>query len=155
MTDTRNQKYRVPVALVVYLMGWSPAKLYDQAVTELYVMQLQALPELQFTTPLSLEEAKVLATQLDDMGQLPHFVEGVVVANRPYEGSDVESLRSKVLEEYADSVFSNKHNPDPPVRGPFGEATIQVKPGVTPVKQRPYQMHGEEGRPEGPCLRRE
>ena len=32
---------------------------------------------------------------------------------------------------------------DPPVRGPFAEATIEIKPGVTPVKQRPFQVVGE------------
>jgi len=29
------------------------------------------------------------------------------------------------------------------VRGQFGEAEIHLKPGVIPVKQRPYQMTGE------------
>ena len=29
------------------------------------------------------------------------------------------------------------------MRGPFGEATIEIKPGVTPAKQRPFQVVGE------------
>ena len=31
----------------------------------------------------------------------------------------------------------------PPTRGPFGEATIEIKPGFVPVKQRPFQVVGE------------
>lgn len=31
----------------------------------------------------------------------------------------------------------------PPVRGPFGEATITLKPGVAPRNQQPYQKQGD------------
>ena len=48
-----------------------------------------------------------------------------------------------MLEEYRDTLFYNKAIRYPRVRGPFGEATITLKAGVTPRKQRPFQMHGE------------
>ena len=47
-----------------------------------------------------------------------------------------------MMEEYRGSVFSNKSVRDPPVMGSWAEATIVLKPAVTPKKQRPFQMHG-------------
>ena len=124
MTTTRNQKYRVPEALVCNLLGWSLPEVFEQAVHELYVMQLTALPELRVQLPFSELEVRNIATHMDCQGQLPLYNSGVIIANRPYEGPDVDALRRKILEDYAQTVFSNKHNPDPPVRGLLGEATI-------------------------------
>ena len=114
MTTTRNQKYRVPAALVCYLLGWAVPEVFEQAVLELYVMQLNALPELRVQLPMSEGEVRSIAHYLDSVDQLPHFISGVVTANRPYEGPDVQALRSEILKDYAASVFFNKHNPDPP-----------------------------------------
>ena len=72
-----------------------------------------------------------------------HFFSAVVVADAPFVGDKVDQIRSSILEDYKNSVFKNKHDSDPPVRGPFGEATIELKPGVTPCKQRPYKIHGQ------------
>ena len=138
MTTTRNQKYRVPEALVCHLLGWCLPEMFEEAVHELYVMQLTALPELNVQSPLSETEVRCIAHHLDTTDNLTQFTSGVVVANRPYEGPDVEAIRSKLLEDYSDSVFSNKHNPGPPIRGPFGLATIELYPGVTTVKQRHF-----------------
>ena len=80
---------------------------------------------------------------MHNLGELESFVESIVQADRPEEGDDVEDIRRRIIEDYKDSVFSNQHVANPPVRGPFGEATIEVKPGVTPVKQRPFRIQGE------------
>ena len=45
--------------------------------------------------------------------------------------------------DYADTVFRPKLGHTPPVRGLFGEATIEIKPGWSPVKQKPFALAGE------------
>ena len=71
------------------------------------------------------------------------FVQILVVANTPYEGAEVDAIKAQILIDYGDSVFKDRHDHDLSVRGPFGEATIELKPGVTPIKQKPYQVQGE------------
>ena len=81
-----------------------------------------------------------------DLALTPHagdFVRSVVVADYPAEGDAVEALRRAILCEYADTVFNPEVERPPPVRGPMGEATITLKPGAVPIKQRMFQMHGE------------
>jgi hypothetical protein len=49
-----------------------------------------------------------------------------------------------VLSDFQGSVFITKMPSDlPPVRGPFGEAEIKLKPGAKPVKQRMFHITGE------------
>ena len=40
-------------------------------------------------------------------------------------------------------MFSEKPLIDPPVRGPYCECEIKLKPDATPVKQREFQISGE------------
>ena len=54
-------------------------------------------------------------------------------------------MRESIIKMYSDSVFNLEDKSPPPVRGPFGEATIELKPGSVPVKQRRYQIHGPRG----------
>ena len=70
--------------------------------------------------------------QAEETQTVDCYIGGVVVANTPYECEAVDVARGQILEAYKDSVFRDKHDGDPPVRGPFGEATIEVRPGVTP-----------------------
>ena len=51
-------------------------------------------------------------------------------------------MRERIISDYSDSVFDLSRKEPPPIRGPFGEATIELKPGTTPTKQRMYQIHG-------------
>ena len=60
------------------------------------------------------------------------FVRGVVIAENPKVGPEVEALRQRFLAEYKDSVFDIKVRGPPPIRGSFGEATIKLRPGVIP-----------------------
>ena len=71
------------------------------------------------------------------------FIKGFVASRDVKMGECVEEIRKQLLTEYADSVFVGKTGGSPPVRGPYGEAEIILKPGAVPVKQRPYQMTGE------------
>ena len=85
----------------------------------------------------------VLAREIALSEDAPVFVRRVVQADAPVQGDDVEVLRAQIVEEYRESVFSDKPTGPPPVRGPFGEATIILKPGAVPVKQRMFQIQGE------------
>ena len=143
MTTTRHEKYRVPEALVCHLCGWSTPEIFETAVQCLRVMNLCALKEVRFENSMDQSDLRLLAHQLDTQGALEHYVQSVVVAQEEFEGEDVQALRTKILEDYKDSVFADKHEKEPPIRGPFGEATIQLMPGVTPYKNRPYRMQGE------------
>ena len=40
-------------------------------------------------------------------------------------------------------MLSGKLLKNPPVRGPFGEAKINIMPGATPKRQRSFKMVGE------------
>ena len=56
---------------------------------------------------------------------------------------EIQRRTTKILLDYADSVFRTTVFKDRPIRGPFGEATIELKPGAQPTKQRPYHIQGE------------
>ena len=66
-----------------------------------------------------------------------------MVVDNPYTSEKANKFREQILNEYSDTVFSNIHNPNPPIRGPHGEATIELIPGVTPSNIRPYRIQGE------------
>ena len=71
------------------------------------------------------------------------FIKGAVEARDPWESEEVEKRKERLHKEFADTVFSGKLTGSPPVRGPFGEAFIKLKPGATPVKHRPFNIVGE------------
>lgn len=54
-----------------------------------------------------------------------------------------QELRQKLIDEFKDTALSGKYLPNPPVRGPFGEAEIWLKPDAKPVSQPPFQLTGE------------
>ena len=146
MRTTRLEKYRIPEALIRYLCGWPEPHVFESTVNFINSMKLDPLPELDVkfrNERFDESAAKQLALHLHQIGHADKFVSSVVVANNPYEGPEIEKLRATILEEYHDTVFADKHNREPPIRGPYGEATIELKPGVTPVKQRPFRMQGE------------
>jgi hypothetical protein len=51
--------------------------------------------------------------------------------------------KEKILKEFEGSIFRESLGKAPPVRGPFGEATIEIKNGCLPTKQRSFQVAGE------------
>ena len=52
--------------------------------------------------------------------------------------------REKIFEERKDTTLSGKLIKDPPVRGQFGEAFIELREGYKAKKQRPYENHGHK-----------
>ena len=162
---TRNQKYRVPGALVQYLLGcgnvFGVNRIYlaeDQhkgtsrcwdLERRLSHMQLKALPE-QGNQGIRAEDFhEALAVELihgAEMEDTRKWVCSLVVPGDKIKGDVVEDLRRQVLADYAGTVFRTEvPTHERPVRGPFGEATIELMPGAQPIKQRAFHMHGERG----------
>ena len=52
--------------------------------------------------------------------------------------------RDKIFEERKDTTLSGKLIKDPPVRGQFGEAFVELPEGYKAKKQRPYENHGHK-----------
>ena len=55
----------------------------------------------------------------------------------------VEEYRKKIHEDFDGTVLGSKVPRDPPIRGLFGEARIDLVDGATPVRQKPFVLHGE------------
>jgi hypothetical protein len=51
--------------------------------------------------------------------------------------------QQRILDYFKDTLLKTVVTGPPPVRGPFGEATIVIKPGTSALKQRMYQIHGK------------
>jgi len=60
------------------------------------------------------------------------------------EPPEFESLREKVIADFPE-VFRNSLFPEPPVRGLYGYATIELKPDAVPQRQKSFTMHGVRG----------
>ena len=52
--------------------------------------------------------------------------------------------REKFFEERKNTTLSGKLVKNPPVRGQFGEALIELREGYKAKKQRPYENHGQK-----------
>ena len=149
MKATPREKGRVPAGLVRYLLGEpEPADLW-QISEVLGAMRLTPYPEVQFVdSPPKFGRAEIAQIARDLISSLgvegaKTMVGSVVVAGDPIQGANVDVLRQKLKADYTTSVFSPVVPRERPVRGPFGEATIELKPGATPLKQRPFHLQGE------------
>ncbi len=54
-----------------------------------------------------------------------------------------EQARDGLLKEFSETSLSGKYIPDPPVRGPFGEAEIWIQEGARPVGRPMFHMKGD------------
>ena len=61
----------------------------------------------------------------------------------PVSHPSADEARQLIGSRYSDSVLSGKYQPNPPVRGPFGEAEIWVKPNAIPVGIPSYRLGGQ------------
>jgi len=117
----------------------------DERVQHLKAFQLRGLPEIAFENPMSrnvLEEVAKVWTMEEDVDELT-YVKGVVVAQDPVDDSKVQETREKLFEDYSNSVFKESLGTQPPSRGPLGEAKIEIMPGRSAVKQRPFGLAGD------------
>jgi hypothetical protein len=112
-------------------------------------MQLKALPEQGNQGVKEEDFCNALAVELvqgQGLQEAEAWVCSLVVPGNTIQGDMVEDLKKQVLSDYTGTVFRKEVPSDErPVRGPFGEATIELMPGAQPVKQRAFHMHGERG----------
>jgi hypothetical protein len=55
----------------------------------------------------------------------------------------IVAAKKTLLDEFMKDVLSGKLPKEPPVRGPFGMAKIELIPGAVPKRQRSFKMTGE------------
>ena len=87
MRVTRNQKYRIPGALVEELCGWVHPSDHLAAIKFLKVLGLEALPELDNPNRLDDDTVEEITLQLHRGKNLQNFIGSVVVASDQYGGS--------------------------------------------------------------------
>ena len=146
MRVTRREKCRIPEGLVRYLLQVPELGHMLLIQARLAVMQLNALPEVRFGGELDYGHLEELAMELirkEGVVGAEALVGNVVVTSGAMEGEEVEQIRQNLFREYASSVFTKEAPKVRPVRGPYGEATIEIKPGAQPTKQRPFHIQGE------------
>ena len=104
-------------------------------------MKLQSDEDDQeaFTEP----ELLAVAEQIQRQGQREAFCNSITIPVTPSTEVSVAERIENILKEYDGTVFGTKTPGCPPVRGPFGEAEINLKPGAVPIKQRMFQIQGE------------
>ena len=101
---------------------------------------------LQKPQRLTQEEIGIIARKLK--GERVTRVHELIEAREGAEEDDprVEGWKAEIMEEYGKTVLSGEIVPDPPVRGPYGYAYIQLKEGAVPQREKPFRMHGERER---------
>ena len=71
--------------------------------------------------------------------------ESAVWARDPLDHALAKVATDKIMDRFKETVMCGKYLPNPPVRGPHGEAEIWVREGATPVALRAYRMQGSRG----------
>ena len=123
-----------------------PEPLIEKMVMYLKCLGLYARAEVHFEQQDILGEDVYLemAQNFAKAGYTPKFARSVVATHSPQVDEETERARGLIMEEFRSSIFQeNLEGKLPPVRGPFGEATIEIKAGCLPVKQRNFQVAGE------------
>ena len=57
---------------------------------------------------------------------------------------NIQASRARLKQKYGHTFFSGKPVPPPPVRGPYGEAKIQLRPDRRVYQHREFAPKGEE-----------
>lgn len=112
---------------------------------ELRFWQIRCQPDVPLECEGEEEEMEVLlqiANYLQEEECLVATVggpEGLVADTSPL----ATELKEKLMEEFGKTSLSGEYLPDPPVRGPFGEAEINLRPDAVPVNRPPFHIMGE------------
>ncbi len=59
-------------------------------------------------------------------------IKGALEARYLHDSPGVETMRQKLLEDFAGTVFQDLTGGNPPILGPHGEAVVILKPGAVP-----------------------
>jgi len=101
--------------------------------------------ELQ-TRSLSKTDLRCIERVLSRSEATPErYVRPLVMTPEP-NGDDplVAKLTEALHSEYDGEVLGTEVVPDPPIRGPYGQAYIPLKEGAVPYRTRPFSMQGEK-----------
>ena len=89
-------------------------------------------------------ENRIVAEQLLHMNK-DMRIRGVIQEYRDDNPEDAraEEFRKKIHEDYDGTVLREEVYPDPPERGAYGYARIDLKDGAIPQRQKPFNLMGE------------
>ena len=73
------------------------------------------------------------------------FVKGAVEARDPASGTDIEKIIGEIKERFSKTSLSGvlPKDREPPMKCPFEEAELWLKPDTVPVHIAPYRIPGE------------
>lgn len=120
---------------------------FDEVQGEVWKLRLhlpaQGLGERE--TPLKSSDVKCMVRNLQKNAE-PKAVSLII---RSHEGQGVEDprveeYRAKIIEDYGGVVLASEVKPDPPIRGPYGQAYIPLKENAVPTRSKPFRLHGEK-----------
>ena len=131
---SREEKYRIPEGVIRYLCGFPDPVVVERVTRYLRAMQFSPFNEVR-DQDLNDQRLTDMARALTTTEHLPQFVRSIVVAEGHMPGEEAEKRRLSLKADYADSVFNITRKSPPIVRGPFGEATIELRPGANPIKK--------------------
>ena len=106
----------------------------------LRLMNLSAMPEVRVQDQ---DEEMILGLVPRVLEAFIEPVRGSVVAKEAVEDPKALHYRNLLVEEFKDSSMSGVYPRDPPVRGPFGEAEINLRKGAENVSIYTYRILGE------------
>lgn len=164
----KEEAYHVPEALVLYASGLLPAGEYageseplmatsppvtppskedmEAMMQTVRLMHLRAIPEVSFVDTNLDEEEEVLEEVAHRLLIAKKHVFAVRSAVEPRAEAGealARNLKDALIAEFGATSLSGKYLRDPPVRGPYGEAEILLRPDAKPVSVPPYQLSGE------------
>ena len=109
-------------------------------------MQLRAGPEVAFSDADPGEDDEVLADVARRMLGGERRIASVQAAIEPKDPVVhplAKQLTEMLIAEFGKTSLSGIYLPDPPIRGPFGEGEIWLKPDAKPVSVPPFRLSGE------------
>ena len=119
----------------------------EEAKAEIDKLGLLNLPDLEDEDEVDddwMGTKTFLAHQManNDKAHL-RFIRGAVEAREPAQEAEIEAHISEIKTRFGQTSLSGMCPVDPPIRGPFGEAEIWLKPDAIPVNVAPYRIPGE------------
>jgi hypothetical protein len=76
-----------------------------------------------------------------------HAVQSVIEVKSPLRCSGIEERKAALLADFRNSVFKDRVSPNPPKRGPQGEAVIELAPGSAAKNNGPFNFPAFDERP--------
>lgn len=107
----------------------------------------QKMPLGQREQPLKKAELKHIRRILQKIEKLDapdKQVRPLILTPEPTEPeAKVKELEEALHRDFDGVVLGTEVLPDPPIRGPYGQAYIPLKEGAIPYRTRPFCMQGE------------